>query len=182
MRATSRGAYSVRRRGWIPVQKADIALLIEQCGESAATTCMTWIALLIIANDRRSTVFKIGINVIRYLAGPSLRTVKTALNRLVELGFLKIEPNRMPDSKERDANTYVLLRGGKIDHAKSVNNCTTGRVSDDVLPLHGSSEESASALEQSASAREELATAGSAANAAASTASTLGRSGRPRKW
>ena len=48
----------VRRRGWVAVQKADVALLIEQCGESAATTCMTWIALLIIANDRRTTVSK----------------------------------------------------------------------------------------------------------------------------
>ncbi|HEY2626273.1 MAG TPA: hypothetical protein VGI41_05925 [Candidatus Udaeobacter sp.] len=84
----------VRRRGWIAVQKADIALLIEQCGQSAATTCMTWIALLIIGNDRRTTVFKVGINVIRYLAGPSLRTVKTALQRLAELGFIKIEPNQ----------------------------------------------------------------------------------------
>ena len=119
---------------------------------------------------------------IRHLAGPSVRTVKTALSRLAELEFIKIEPNRVPNSKERDVNTYVLLRGGKIDHAKSVNNCTTGRANDHGLPLHGSSEESASALQQSASAREELATAGSAANAAASQASSGNRSTPPRKW
>jgi len=175
MRATSRATCAVRRRGWIAVQKADIALLIEQCGESAATTCMTWIALLIIANDRRSTVFKVGINVIRYLAGPSLRTVKTALQRLAELDFIKIEPNRVPGSKEREVNTYILLRGGKIDHAKSVNNRTTGRANDGVLHLHGSSKESASA-------REKLETAGSAANAAASSPSSRNGSAGSRNW
>ena len=172
----------VRRRGWVAVQKADIALLIEQCGERAATTCMTWIALLIIANDRRDSVFKVGINVIRHLAGPSLRTVKTALSRLAELEFIKIEPNRVPGLKERDANTYVLLRGGKVDRARSGNTCTTGRASEDAPQLHGSSEESASALEQSASAREELVIVGSAANPAASTPSLRGRSGQPGKW
>jgi hypothetical protein len=172
----------VRRRGWVAVQKADIALLIEQCGERAATTCMTWIALLIIGNDRRDSVFKVGINVIRHLAGPSLRTVKTALSRLAELEFIKIEPNRVPGSKERDANTYILLRGGKVDYSKSVNNCTTGRASDSALQLHGSSEESASALEQSASARDELATAGSAANAASSQPSSRNGTPGPRKW
>jgi len=144
----------VRRRGWVAVSKADIALLIEQCGESAATTCMTWIALLIIGNDRRTTVFKVGINVIRSLAGPSLRTVKTALQRLAELDFIKIEPNQVPGS-------------GNI--------CTTGRASEDALQLHGSSEESASA-------REELETAGLAASAAASQPSSRNGSTAPRKW
>jgi hypothetical protein len=172
----------VRRRGWIAVSKADIALLIEQCGERAATTSMTWIALLIIANDRRDSAFKVGINVIRHLAGPSLRTVKTALSRLAELGFIKIEPNRVPGSKERDANTYVLLRGARINHAKSVNNCTAGRANDNALQLHRSSEESASALEESASAREELETAGLAASAAASQPSSRNGSTAPRKW
>jgi hypothetical protein len=172
----------VRRRGWVAVQKADIALLIEQCGERAATTCMTWIALLIIANDRRDSVFKVGINVIRHLAGPSLRTVKTALSRLAELEFIKIEPNRVPGSKERDENTYAILRGGEINHAKPGNNCTPGRASDDILRLHGSSEESASALQQSASAREELETAGLAASAAASEPSSRNGSTAPRKW
>jgi hypothetical protein len=172
----------VRRRGWIAVQKADIALLIEQCGETAATTCMTWLALLIIANDRRDPVFKVNINVIRHLAGPSLRTVKTALSRLGELGFVKIEPNRVAGSKERDANTYILLRGARIDRPKSVNNCTTGRVKDKILQLHGSSEESASALEESASAHGGLETAGPAARAAASQSSPLEHNGRPRRW
>jgi len=171
----------VRRRGWVAVQKADVALLVEQSGESAATTCMTWIALLIIANDRRASVFKVGINVIRHLAGPSLRTVKTGLKRLADLGFIKMEANRVPDSKERDANTYVLLRGGKID-ARSANNCTTGRANDDVLRLHGSSEESASACQESASAPEELGTAGLAASAAASQPSSRNGNTAPRKW
>ena len=172
----------VRRRGWIAVQKAEIALLVEQCGATAATTCMTWIALLIISNDRGTSVFQVGINVIRHLAGPSLRTVKTALRRLAELGFVKIEPNRVPGSKERDENTYVLLRGSKTDRTKSVNNCTTGRAEDSAVRLHGTSEQSASAYQESASAREELGTAGSAANAATSQPSSRNGSSAPRKW
>lgn len=164
----------VRRRGWIAVQKADIALVVEQCGETAATTCMTWIALLTIGNDRRTTIFKVRINVIRSLAGTSLRTVKTALSRLTELGFIKIEPNRVPGSKERDANTYILLRGTKIHRAELGNNCTTGRANESPLQLHRSSEESASA-------RRELTTAGSVADATGSRASSLTSSG-PRRW
>jgi hypothetical protein len=172
----------VRRRGWIAVQKADIALLVEQCGETAATTCTTWIALLMIGNDRRTTIFKVGTNVIRHLAGPSLRTVKTALRRLADLGFVKIEPNRVLGSKERDENTYVLLRGSKLDRNKSVNDCTTGRAKDSAVRLHETSEQSASAYKESASVREELATAGHTANAEASKPSSCNGSSAPRKW
>ena len=172
----------VRRRGWIAVQKADIALVVEQCGGTAATTCMTWIALLTIGNDRRTTKFKVRTNVIRSLAGTSLRTVKTALSRLTELGFIKIEPNRVPGSKERDANTYILLRGTRIHRAESGNNCTTGRANNSALQLHGSSEESASACQESASACEKPETAGSAASAAASRPISRNGSSAPRKW
>jgi hypothetical protein len=173
----------VRRRGWIAVQKADIALLNEQCGGSSATTCVTWLALLIIANDRRQSTFKIGINVIRYLAGPSLRTVKTALQKLAELDFIKIEPNQVPGSKERDVNTYTLLHLAGFDNRRPCNKRTTGGAIKSASALHGSSEQSASACQESASAREELGgTAGPAANAGASEPSSRNGSSPPRKW
>ena len=163
----------IRRRGWIAVQKAEVALLIEQCGERAPTVCMTWLALLTIANDRRTGTFKVGVNVIRHLAGPSLRTVKSALYKLAELDFIKAEPNHIPGSKERDANTYTLLRG------QACNKSTTHRANDRCFPLHRTSEQTANACEESVSACE-LKTAGIAADAGQP--SSHNGIVSPRKW
>jgi hypothetical protein len=172
----------VRRRGWIAFPKADLALLNEQCGGSSATTCVTWLALLIIANDRRQSTFKVHINVIRHLAGPSLRTVKTALQKLVELDFVKIEPNLLPGSKERDANTYTLLRFREFVNRTSCNQKALGHANSGAFSLHGNSEQSASACQTSASAPKELVTGGAAANAGARHLSSANGSIAPRKW
>ncbi len=142
----------IRRRGWIPVGKMDLAILVEQFGDTAPSTCMTWLALLVIANDRRSATFDVGINVIRHLAGISLRTTKTCLKRLSEIGFIETRGNYVTGSKERAVSTYTILKGADTYSRTSCNNGTTRRASNGASRLHGSSEQSASALEESASA------------------------------
>jgi hypothetical protein len=171
----------IRRRGWFSVQKVDLALLREQCGEASPSTCMVWLALLTIENDRRTSSFQIGSNVIRSLSGVSLRTTKTALYRLEELEFIKIVPNKVPGSKQCDANTYVLLRGWKASSERSGNGCTTGRAKDGADSLHRSFKESASALEESASAPE-TALRATAAGAACPPGDSTSNAREPRRW
>ena len=153
------GARLVRRRGWFPVGKSEIALLNEQCGAASASVKAVWLALLCLANDRQSVTFQIEANVICSLAAVCLRTTRTALAKLEELGFVRIERYYDPDTSRNDPSTYTLLRSCNKYTTPSGNDCTTpsgnkrtrGRANEVPRHLHGSEEESAKAFQKKGS-------------------------------
>ncbi len=149
----------VRRRGWFAVGKSEIALLNERCGASAASVKATWLALLYLANERQSLTFQIEANVICSLGGVSLRTTRTALAKLEELRFVRIDRHYDPSIRKYDPSTYTLLRSCNKYTTPSGNDCTPpsgnkrtrGRANEVPHHLHGSEEESAKAFHKKGS-------------------------------
>jgi hypothetical protein len=117
------------RRGWFPVSKADVALLNEQCcgAKSGATTKVVWLALLQLQNDRQSSEFQVPIGLIASLAGTGRTATKDGIARLVELGFVAKDLQRIEGKKESDVNFYHLLRGRSVNDRGSVDNQLAGR-------------------------------------------------------
>jgi hypothetical protein len=171
----------VSRRGWIKLPKSDLSLLNENCGGSAPTTFVVWVALLSIANYKQAATFQIALAVIQSVAGVSLRTTKTAIDRLQSLGFLRVQHHYDPRTKKYDANTFTLLRScnhyptpsGNDCPTPSGNKCTRGRATEVAEDLHRSEKESAKALKKEERVGARLSSAG-AERAGAANASKSG--------
>ncbi|MEY2487389.1 MAG: hypothetical protein QOH39_3037 [Verrucomicrobiota bacterium] len=103
------------RKGWFAVQKADLALLNEQCGDSAPWIKAVWLALLQIQNDRRSSEFEVPIGFIKREAVVSRSTAKRAIRQLIALGFLHVETQKVAGKKESDVNRYRMIRSGLLE-------------------------------------------------------------------
>ena len=112
----------INRKGWIKVNKADVAYLGEQLNNASTSPKAVWLALLTLADERRAAKFKVSVNLIASIAAVSRGTTKSALKSLAENEFITIAHHRIPGRKEWDECTYTLLRG-EYAASRSVNNC-----------------------------------------------------------
>lgn len=136
----------IRRGGYFPTPKADYALLNERCGGKTASAKAVYAAMLQIANDRSTATFTVEINVIRSVAGVSLRTAKSMLDILEDLGLIHIKRRREPGTKENAPSTYTVWWCNNNTTYKKSGSCnkrTTGRASNEAENLHGNNKNSA---------------------------------------
>lgn len=100
----------IKHKGWIKFNKAENELLNQQLGEKSASAKAVWLALLILANERRVNGkdpehFTVRVTLIAHVAGVSYKTTQRMLKELEQLKLLKIAGGNTPEGC-----TYQLNR------------------------------------------------------------------------
>ena len=96
--------------GWFKVPRVDRDVIIAKLGsERAPSAIVVWLALRDIANERRSDAIQCSAMEISRIAGTSRRTVERVLPMLRDIGLVRWEQSRLPETKGFGASIYHVL-------------------------------------------------------------------------
>lgn len=96
--------------GWFKVPRVDRDVIIAKLGsERAPSAIVVWLALRDIANERRSDAIQCSAMEISRVAGTSRRTVERVLPMLRDIGLVRWDQSRLPETKGLGASIYHVL-------------------------------------------------------------------------